>query len=1105
MRTSPQLPVSVRSRMPVVCPPERQGMTAVLRAVGFGCRALILWWAVFGLTWFVCDAFLLTTTHKNGVLPPGWLALIAAGAVAYFAVMSLSRIGFAAGLAGLAAGLGLALTGHTFAYWRDHFATAINACLERLIAIGYGGPAAALIPVAEGAADRETAIRMAAAVMILLLAAVFVPNLIGRTRIVLPGILGMGILVPIFTYNISRSNWSLAFVIASFAAILVLAAYDRRYLRRQKDCDNDARLFPAPSDRPKALPLPAHMAEKARSRVERKQKQAAPTADEEIERYLGTASVKKTALSAEEKAARRRAEREYRASQRSVRRWRKKQIRSRIAAGGFAGVGMLLIAMLILLVPAAYIDDSFTTVEFIDEPMQIIRRYVTAYLMGDNPILDEMGYGGNVSNFAPHSTDAQQRLFTGEKIFEVETMNNINLYLRGWVATDYRDGSWYTADSRGGDDTFDEYRKTFGTSFSPEVMRTNFYQYVDPSVNSYTDYTKRYQNHTERGFVTLQVNLRRVGGNSNMVYTPSYYNPKVGIVQYVSSEPSEYTYVNYFDGIYTGRRFLPGAEYGAVTYATTMRDDTFMDKVSVDIAAYNLANYAMRSCINLELTSSLEMGESETRVLSGHDSAIFQSTPGAIDYEELRYTVRYQESGYRGSIQAYDVSLGPLTIVGDHASRQGIAQETSVDKARVTDLASEIFTRYLNMTESELADLKYAWRVEDFYRDFVYKTYTDDADSDTILRAAQTAVDTDLWKAVANSLGSVSYDVNTYRDRHAAVMRIMNYLAAETDTGEVDEDGKPVTIPNFAYTLTPTKQPDANYDGVENFLNVTKEGYCVQFASAAALMLREIGIPARYVEGYIVTDFRRNLASASTQRYSADVRDYHAHAWVEVYYDGIGWLNYEATPAYMADMYEEPESGAISSAHRPWLDPVEEEEEDPLDPEELARLEAELAAAEARRRRIIITCVVLAVLLIAAVIIAVIAVIVRRARRADDARNDLYAAVRAGLDPGSERARQAALTLIDEASALLAACGDAPAVGELRGDYAARLEEGYGSLSPIPLADLFDAIAAEEFGGGMGDEALRALAVFRAALGDAAKKQLPFLQRLHYRYIKHLL
>jgi hypothetical protein len=91
-------------------------------------------------------------------------------------------------------------------------------------------------------------------------------------------------------------------------------------------------------------------------------------------------------------------------------------------------------------------------------------------------------------------------------------------------------------------------------------MRTNFYSYVDPSVTALTDYTKRYQNNTNRGFVTMQVNLRRVGGNSNMVYPPSYFNPKVGILQYTSGEPTEYTFTEGYkriSALLEGKRDAP--------------------------------------------------------------------------------------------------------------------------------------------------------------------------------------------------------------------------------------------------------------------------------------------------------------------------------------------------------------------------------------------------------------------------------------------------------------------------------------------------------------------------------------------------------------------
>ena len=75
-------------------------------------------------------------------------------------------------------------------------------------------------------------------------------------------------------------------------------------------------------------------------------------------------------------------------------------------------------------------------------------------------------------------------------------------------------------------------------------------------------------------------------------------------------------------------------------------------------------------------------------------------------------------------------------------------------------------------------------------------------------------------------------------------------------------------------------------------------GYSVHYATAATLMFRYFGIPARYVEGYLIkqTDaekMRPGEPFALTQK--------HAHAWAEYYIDGIGWLPFECTPGYMDD------------------------------------------------------------------------------------------------------------------------------------------------------------------------------------------------------------
>ena len=78
-------------------------------------------------------------------------------------------------------------------------------------------------------------------------------------------------------------------------------------------------------------------------------------------------------------------------------------------------------------------------------------------------------------------------------------------------------------------------------------------------------------------------------------------------------------------------------------------------------------------------------------------------------------------------------------------------------------------------------------------------------------------------------------------------------------------------------------------DFVSYFLTESHEGYCMHFASAATLMLRYLGVPARYVAGYVA-----NVPSSG----KVDVPDSAAHAWVEIYLDGYGWEPIEVTPAY---------------------------------------------------------------------------------------------------------------------------------------------------------------------------------------------------------------
>lgn len=101
----------------------------------------------------------------------------------------------------------------------------------------------------------------------------------------------------------------------------------------------------------------------------------------------------------------------------------------------------------------------------------------------------------------------------------------------------------------------------------------------------------------------------------------------------------------------------------------------------------------------------------------------------------------------------------------------------------------------------------------------------------------------------------------------------------------------------------------AGTDPIEYFLGIGKEGYCMHYASAATLILQELGVPARYASGFVVkqdlfvredggTITKQDFLEKAKNRYAATVKDYYAHAWVEIYMDGIGWIPYEMTPGY---------------------------------------------------------------------------------------------------------------------------------------------------------------------------------------------------------------
>lgn len=119
---------------------------------------------------------------------------------------------------------------------------------------------------------------------------------------------------------------------------------------------------------------------------------------------------------------------------------------------------------------------------------------------------------------------------------------------------------------------------------------------------------------------------------------------------------------------------------------------------------------------------------------------------------------------------------------------------------------------------------------------------------------------------------------------------------------------------NIEYSLlTPTLPQDRDF--VEWLLFDNKKGYAAHYATAMAVMLRTAGVPARYVEGYVLLPEELSNAKPTDDEgyYEMDVTDLNAHAWVEIYESNYGWIPIEATPGFyegslVEDVKAEPDT-----------------------------------------------------------------------------------------------------------------------------------------------------------------------------------------------------
>ena len=229
----------------------------------------------------------------------------------------------------------------------------------------------------------------------------------------------------------------------------------------------------------------------------------------------------------------------------------------------------------------------------------------------------------------------------------------------------------------------------------------------------------------------------------------------------------------------------------------------------------------------------------------GADRGYVYTTYATKSIKNTRYK-HYRDTGYRGN------------------SLRGAG------KYRLTEMSSNLPGELL-VAESwvknpnTVAQKKYM-KSESVYRKFVYDTYC--------------TVDTSL----APLIRSRFYDNAKAKDM----------TGAYAITSHIREKLRE----NASYQEEPEAVPK-DRDAIYWFLTQGREGNSALFASAAVQAYRAFGIPARYAEGYLLTSER--LKEEKGKAVTLTGKD--SHSWVEIYLDGLGWVDIDVTPGFYYEEY----------------------------------------------------------------------------------------------------------------------------------------------------------------------------------------------------------
>ncbi|MBO4355847.1 MAG: hypothetical protein J5850_03215 [Clostridia bacterium] len=417
--------------------------------------------------------------------------------------------------------------------------------------------------------------------------------------------------------------------------------------------------------------------------------------------------------------------------------------------------------------------------------------------------------------------------------------------------------------------------------------------------------------------------------------------------------------------------------------------------------------------------------------------------------------------------------------------------ESTLNAKGLEEYGTEILERYLSLDTSQ----RRKW-VEDnietvkLYNDFVHSYYTSYPEESA---------------GITEAKSKINESYSTAKTDYEKIMSVINYLVLNCD-----------------YSLTP-KKPSGEYKSdLDAFILETNEGYCVQFATAAALLLRSYGFPARYVQGYVATDFSKDIYNDS--RYNSNVLDSNAHAWVEVWIDNVGWITLETTPKYYEKIYyieREAQNNDNSSIYdKVHTDPVIEYTSDNNKQNENNDKEKqEETKVEEQGTNYTALILALSISLLVIVLLAILIILwIRRSRRIIENRNYFIERAIYGNFEEENDLLLVSGVITDTIMEVISIRGDKPIDGESPAEFAKRVDNPPLSKSkksqikqrsmmmwPSSFTEITKIIEKREFGNKISRDELSVIGEFADTLTKVEFRTLPLHKKIYYRYVKNMI